>query len=165
MPVSQRHETLLHELSHAWQRHFGTISSAEDEANRTAAFAIDVQRQLLAQGGDLALMRLGPDGTIDNGSTVAATSQVGAQCGVCSTSFSPSQVANETAEYQDGRTVVRRSCWCDFCGHVMRWVETATSRGFPAGAVVSGPEYLRGPAANRWLRQHGGIAGVCGSTD
>ncbi|NJL31239.1 MAG: hypothetical protein HC898_06185 [Phycisphaerales bacterium] len=64
LPLSQRHETLLHELSHAWQRHFGTIASAEDEANRTAAFAIDVQQQLLAQGGNLALMRLGCDGTM-----------------------------------------------------------------------------------------------------
>jgi hypothetical protein len=165
LSVSHRHETLLHELSHAWQRHFGTISSAEDEANRTAAFAIDVQRQLSAQGGDLALMRLGSDGIIDNGAVVAVTSQVGAQCGVCSTSFSPSQVVSETAEQLEGRAVVRRSCWCDFCGHVIRWVETATSQGFPAGAVVSGPEYLRGPAADQWLRRHGVEAGVCGASD
>jgi len=154
LPISQRHETLLHELVHAWQRHFGTVGSAEDEANRTAAFAIDVERQLLAQGGDLALIRLRSDGTIDNGSTVAPTINVGAQCGMCSTTFAPSQVANEKSEYQDGRPVVRRSCWCDFCGHVMRWIESATAQGFPAGAVVSGPEYLRGTEADVWLRQH-----------
>ncbi|NJL31240.1 MAG: hypothetical protein HC898_06190 [Phycisphaerales bacterium] len=57
--------------------------------------------------------------------------------------------------------MVRRSCWCDFCGHVMHWIETATPQGFPAGAVVSGPEYLRGEAADQWLHKHGTIAGVC----
>ncbi len=161
LALGQRHETLLHELSHAWQRHFGTVASAEDEANRAAAFAIDVQRQLLAQGGDLALMRLCSDGSIDNAQALAATIHVGAQCGVCSTAFAPSQIANEQAEYQDGRPVVRRSCWCEFCGHVMRWMETATAQGFPAGAVVAGPQYLRGPEADRWLRRHRVMAGVC----
>lgn len=140
LPLSQRHETLLHELSHAWQRHFGTIASAEDEANRTAAFAIDVQQQLLAQGGNLALMRLGCDGTIDNGAIVASTSHVGAQCRICATIIAPSGVVSELAQCQEDRAVVRRSCWCDFCGHVMHWIETATPQGFPAGAVVSGPE-------------------------
>jgi len=53
-----RLSVLFHELRHCWQWEMGRTTGDEDDANNVASFAIDVWRQLMAQGGEQALQAL-----------------------------------------------------------------------------------------------------------
>jgi len=58
VPDQERVSVLFHELRHCWQFEFGRPQNAEDDANQAASFAVDVWRQLMAQGGEAALLLL-----------------------------------------------------------------------------------------------------------
>jgi ribosomal protein S27AE len=85
-----------------------------------------------------------------------------AQCGRCCSLVAGGAVVNSPARWSDvaaGR-VMTRTLFCSHCGHLQQWVEGATPAGQPNGAVVSGPEYVDGPAVGDFLRQHPEAIGV-----
>ncbi len=166
IPCNTRIDALVHELRHAWQTHFGRPLDDEGDANNAASFSVDFMRQFLSQGGEAALMRLNCGGIVDDatGPDDLASEPAGAQCAGCGGSFSPAQIVTEPAAYSSasGSLHVVRSLYCDFCGHVQRWTEGATSAGFPNGKIARPPRFIKGEAASEFLRKHGALCGVSG---
>ena len=157
VPVRQRLDVLVHELRHAWREHFGAGENIEGECNNVASFTASIMRQLLRQGGEPTLMRLDCNGMVNHAAKLnIASERLGAECMVCGRRFSPIQVSCETAQFDTaaGRLAVARWLFCDFCGHVQRWHELATTSGLPTGEVLDAPELLKGKAAQRFLSEH-----------
>jgi hypothetical protein len=166
IPAKTRVDVLAHELRHAWQNHLGRPGAGDDEgdANNASSFSVDFMRQLARQGGEAALMRLTPDGIVDSseGPHDLAAEVGGAQCAGCGGGFSPVQIVTEPAAFNTptGSMHIIRSLYCDFCGHVQRWAEGATSLGAPNGQILGSPRLLRGEAVNEYLRRHGATCGM-----
>lgn len=147
----ERLEYLLDQLRKLREHHHGPLSP-----EYLPSFTADVMRQLLGQGGEPALMRLQPDGTIDSGGTDALSAEpVGCECGTCGTRYGPHQIRNGAPEFRAdlGALVLRRSVECEFCNHVMSWAERANGAGNPSGRVVAGPFYSRGHVSQSVSRE------------
>lgn len=159
-----RYDVLLHELAHAWHFHTGEPVDEEPMCNNTGSFAGMFSRQFIAQGGEQALMRMTVAGVKDAASAPwdVAAEPVGAQCSICSTLFSPHQVVTEQSEFNaaSGRSVCKRSLYCDHCSHVQQWIEGATQAGLPNGRIVAGPRHLKGDDAREFLAVNGHFVGV-----
>ncbi len=96
-----------------------------------------------AQGGEAALMRLQPDGTILAGAVEGlAAEPTGCECGRCGTRYAPHQIRTGAPATQlSGSIGVAREVDCDFCSVTQAWVEGCTQAGLPNGRVLSGPTY------------------------
>jgi hypothetical protein len=151
IPAQKRLAVLIHELKHAWQLEFGRPSDDEGDANQSASFFVDVQRQLDRQGGESALMRLALDGTVDQTSDVeAATEPRAAQCPTCHGLLNnPIRTGQPRFEFPHSRLVVQREADCEFCGHAVSWMEAATSRGQPIGLIMGEPTIQTSSGAAR----------------
>lgn len=138
LPVRQRLDLLFHELREAWWEHLGRPAAREADCNQVASFTADAMRQLLAQGGEPALMRLTVDGAIDTGAgpmELACDYQPHCKCG---SMISPGDTKTSKPRFHPdvGALVVDRSFYCDYCGKTLRWVEHCTQSGMPNGRVV-----------------------------
>ena len=159
IPPRRRLHVLLHELRHAWEEFLGLPVGGEAEKDNVASFTADVMRQLKAQGGEAALMRLRPDGVVDDsaGPATLPPARFGAECCGCGGVFPASHIVTEPSAFNvhlDEQTVERK-LYCDHCGHVQKWVELATPMGRPTGVVVQAPERMKGEAVGDFLRRHG----------
>jgi hypothetical protein len=169
MPAMRRLEVLAHELRHAWVNHCGRARSSEEDANNVASFFLAVYRDLLRQGGEPALQRMSPGSLftepapdVQDDLWDAAGQVNGAECGVCSTRFSASNVITGHPVHDErlNKLVVVRSLFCEHCAHVQEWREGCTNSGTPNGQVVTAPEYKRGRAVAQFLQQHGARIGI-----
>lgn len=120
------------------------------DAEGVNGFTADVTRQLNAQGGEGALLRLCADGMVHAGGAEDIPAEpVGCECMECGTRYAPHQIRTSGPESDpaSARPVVKREVDCDFCGHTMHWVEGATAAGAPNGRVVTQPWFTRPGAA------------------
>lgn len=146
LPIEQRYETLVHEIEHAWQHHFGVPSDAEGLAGRNASFAVDVARQLERMGGINALARLTCRGICEDGAdpeTPRTTFQV--QCPVCQGKILVSDLRQSDPRFDASlrSLVVIRHFRCEHCGAKARWNEECTSMGIPNGCIIGEPVVSR----------------------
>lgn len=163
IPAGSRLKVLLHELRHAWLYELGTPANVEDDCNNAGSFAAAAMLQLQAQGGVQSLMRLRSDGVIDyQRPTEFSTAQLGAQCGRCGGRFPPYAIATDppVLDATTGLLAVKRQLFCEHCGHVQIWRESATNGGLPKGEILSGPDYARGEAVNQFIRQYPDACGA-----
>lgn len=141
LAAADRYEPLLDQLRVLREHHHGPLTS-----KALPSFIADVTSQIMTQGGPPAIMRMQPDGTIDAGGMESLGAEpVGCECGQCGTRFASHQITTAAAEFNPtvGKLVVRRAVECEFCNHVMSWVEGAAGTGAPNGRVMSGPTYTR----------------------
>lgn len=157
IPLANRAETLIHELRHAWQKHFGIAVELEGDANQQSDFTLSVSKQFYAQGGADALMRLNSDGIIDrsiNAGGVAGSTHLGAECSCCGTKFAPTQVGKSGMFlHADGRRAIWRWVDCEHCGHLQTWIEEANEGSEPVGVIIRPPEHLRSGDAMQFLAE------------
>ena len=137
----ERTEALIDQLRRLREKHHGAIPP-----EGVASFVADVMRQLLAQGGEATLMRLGSDGVVDAGGVPGIGAEpIGCECAKCGTRYGAHQIVTSRLGFARGlnKHVVDRSVYCDFCDHYMRWQEAATMSGHPNGQVVAGPWFVK----------------------
>lgn len=60
VPRSERLEVLLHELGHAWHQHVPKPRTEEEHANLWATAMASAWRDLVSQGGEVAVQALEP---------------------------------------------------------------------------------------------------------
>lgn len=141
-PLQQRAEILIHEMNHAWTESFGSPATEEDAAKRAASFTVDVWNQLQRQGGIGALMRLRPDGVVDDAAAdEAVNDSYAVRCGSCGSLIAIGSVRNLPPAFDGafGSVVCSRATCCPDCGTRMEWIEGTTATGRPNGRVLSGP--------------------------
>lgn len=182
--------TLLHELRHAWQFHVPKPRTDEEEADLSAMVMKAFWRDYREQNGDATLKKLGfiaevlesadsgeasaediwPDGPritpleqIEPAEAPVQSAAGGASCGRCDTKINDRAIVTSKPRfhiYAKG-WVVDRALFCPHCGHVQRWIEGANLDGVPNGAPLDEePEYVRGPQAEEFLRQHPEAVGL-----
>jgi hypothetical protein len=142
LPLAQRVTVLFHELAHAYEMEFGIPADSEGHANRMATFARDVLQQLDAQRGIDALLRLRPDGVIDDSQSQETPSETYAvKCGECGSLIAIGSVTTPPARFDAAsqRPVVDRVATCADCGCRTCWTEDLTAGGKPNGRVLAGP--------------------------
>lgn len=145
MPAKRRLSVLLHELRHAWQEAMGTPADEESDANQAASFAADAMRQLLRQGGEIALERLTADGMVDWSAGDGPAEQRSAQCPTCGGLLNmPIRQGPVEFDPRFAVTAAARAADCEFCGHAVRWLEAMTSAGIPTGRILEGPKVGEG---------------------
>jgi len=148
VPSLDRLAVLIEQLMMIWEGNAGVPMPR----TAFAAFFVNVHRQLLAQGGEPNLMRLGADGVVDHGGQPDHGAEpVGCECGRCGTKFAVGDITTAGPELdgRTGRMVVRRSVFCEFCNDLMNWTERATPAGTPSGHVVVGPFYAKEQAGRQ----------------
>lgn len=140
---ADRLTVLVDQLRMLWEANAGVAMPS----TAVASFFVNVHRQLLAQGGEPTLMRLGADGMVDAGGVDhLGADPVSVQCGRCGSLVAPGSIATGGPEFDHriGKMVVRRSVECEHCDDVMSWTEGLTAAGTPNGRVVAGPFYRKG---------------------
>lgn len=146
MPVQRRLHSLFHSIRHGWQMTLGTAADAESDADQAASYAISTWKDLERQGGEAALMRMMPDGVVDQGADIdLAIEPRAAQCPQCNGLLSmPIRTSTPKLDPRYSRLIVWRSGDCDFCSHIVAWREGATTKGVPTGTVIGEPEIRAG---------------------
>lgn len=142
--VSRRRRlTLLaHELRHAWTHDLGRATDEEGDANQVASFAVDFMRQVLLNGGELALMRLSEDGVVDSAAAPAQSPAEprSAQCPTCNGYLDhPLRTGPPEFDPEHQRLAAWRSGVCGFCSHRIVWREAVTTMGVPTGMILTAP--------------------------
>jgi hypothetical protein len=180
-----RLDVLLHELRHCWEFHFPVPRDAEEEANFTASIAAAAMQDLQLQGGRMALMGMAgesvtppvrpdvryvpcddsgyqPVECVEGWQSKAPATAKRAQCGMCSLIVGDRSVVTGPVRWETsvGGRVVSRTLYCWHCEQLQSWVEGVDYKGDPNGAVVSGPEYLRGKPVAEFLEAHPEAAGL-----
>jgi hypothetical protein len=169
IPRERRFDVLLHELRHAWRHHLSVADGDEDDANDVASFTAMCVQELVAQGGEKALMVMEPESDApapverETSRTWAQPSpDGGTECGKCGRRFSAGEIATGQPELHPltGKMIVPRGVYCDGCSHVQEWQEATIFDYSPSGQVVGKLRWLRGPDATDWLRRFGEQVGV-----
>lgn len=188
VPAEERLDVLIHEVSEAWSFHVPTPRTEEERHNLNSTISAQFWRDFQEQGGEAALRRLQPclpmpEPPADQVVQAEETTEVSrvaplewvhptetrampsgrhAQCGECERTIAGGSIVTRKSRWcnRAGGKVVDRSLYCAHCGHVQRWVEGTLLDGTPNGAVVEGPRYERGQAAEEFLRQHPEAAGM-----
>jgi hypothetical protein len=144
LPAEQRAEAAMRELARAWLRHVGLPERNEDRAAWMATFAIAVWNEFTRQGGAAALARLDDHQVIDDQSPAAdhlPTATYAIECKQCGGKIAIGSVINARPRFapEHDRIVIDRVARCEHCNLTLRWTETATMLGQPAGRVLVRP--------------------------
>lgn len=146
LALEQRHETLTHELSEAYEHHFGTVADHESLMQRQSTINADINRQFDAQGGIATLARMTSTGMRQHGNNVEMPSTTySAQCPYCQTMIAIGSIINSAPRFDAiaKSLVLDRSFTCENCDRKIAWVEGATVTGLPNGNVVVAPTIER----------------------
>lgn len=173
----RRLNVLLHELRHAWLHHFPHDANEEADCDMAANFAQSAMQDLALQGGTKALDALVseeeeiadlnetpalldiPDGFAElriaplNIVTPLDIRRFGlagrAECARCAQTFTDGNIVKGSPFWHDEAKamVVKRTLFCDGCGHLQSWLEGLDLTGMPSGIPVTEPVFERNQLA------------------
>lgn len=167
VPRERRRTILFHELRHAWQHEHGEAQSPEEDARQAAAWSIDMNDQLTAQGGNAALLALKPQPTpaekeirCSDPSWNTPAPIENHYCPMCRATIPPGAVMSDLPQMSPSyhKPAVERGFYCGWCNVVICWTEGATDKGMPNGKLIGGVRFLDGARASQWLAEKGPIA-------
>lgn len=166
----RREEVALHEYAHAWRFNVPEPSNEEELARFTGMVAQQFYKDLDAQGGRDALVKLpmqrvnhiGRPAPTASVASVARQTVMGAPdrmcCPTCEAEVMCGSIHNGEPFAHDASGKIRIERWmeCEACGSLTVWLEVAAADGTPLGEFVSNPppRVMRGLAATQWVGDH-----------
>lgn len=137
---------IAHELTHAWCFACGEPTTLESWCDLAATMAAALLKDLRCQGGEEALTRLEPGESL-SAKTATLHLTRNRYCMKCEATIAGYGVQCLPADNGE----LELALYCEGCGHVQRWRETASESGLPSGAVIGQPCFERGEAVATFL--------------
>lgn len=174
-PSGSLEQTIVHELTHAWDAACGAPRDREGEADRNSTLWIALRKDLGDQGGMAALHRerrrfsatmatiqrepgdhlYVPLEDVDRDDMQRPAHGKRAGCSMCHQTVPDSAVVDGPHHYDRaiGGTIVRRTMYCGHCRHLQSWDE-GVYMGMPNTEVARGPYHVTGPEVAAFLAQY-----------